>query len=118
MLNLFTLDSREVLSDLVLKPDLTLEWKRLIGIPVHESIGLNYTVVINSTKNSEMTFEIVTSMTSLSIAFLEEILTAQGSECVQFEFSVCSMTEAGTGQPTRITETLPICERIEVKIIS
>ena len=111
---IFILDNREVLGNLVLKPDLTLEWKRLIDIPVHDNITMTYTVAINSTENHEISLVNVTSMTSLSIAFLEEILTAQGSECMQFEFSVSSTTEAGTGPPARITENLPICERIGV----
>ena len=96
---------------MTLKPDLTLEWKRLIDIPTHDSITVNYTVVINSTEIEEMTFVNVTSMTSLSVRFLEEMLTARGNQCVEFEFTVSGMNEAGTGLPARITDTLPLCER-------
>ena len=95
-----------------MNPDLTLEWKRLVDIPIHDNNILSYTVVINSTKISDITFVNVTTKTSLSINFLEEILTAQGSECVEFEIFVSGMNKAGVGAPARITETLPICERI------
>ena len=102
---------------MVLKPDLTLEWKRLIDIPTNDSSTVNYTVVINSTEIKEMTFVNFTSMTSLSVRFIEEMLTARGSQCVKFEFSVSGMNEAGTGPPARITDTLPLCERMKVNIL-
>ena len=100
------------MGDLELKPDLTLEWKRRTGIPIHDSSTVNYTVVINGTEIKEMTFVNFTSMMSLSVRFLEEMLTARGNQCVEFEFSVSGMNEAGTGLPVRITDTLPLCERI------
>ena len=89
-----------------------MEWKRPAGIPIHDNITLNYTVVINSTEKSDMSFVNVTSMTSLSISFIEEILTTLGFECVEFEFSVSGTNLAGTGPSTRINESLPISERI------
>ena len=96
--------------DLILEPALTLEWKRPTNIPTHENVTVNYTVTINSTEEDGMNFVNVTSHTSLSVHFLEEILIAQRSECVEFEFSVSATNDAGTGPLTRILDTIPICK--------
>ena len=96
--------------NLLLQPALTLEWIRPTNIPGPGNVDVNYTVAINSTEENGMNFINVTSMTSLSVRFLEEILTAQGSECVEFEFFVSATNDAGTGPPAKILDTVPICK--------
>ena len=97
--------------DLILEPALTLEWNRpASNIPGPENVAVNYTVMINSTDDSGMNFLNVTSMTSISVHFLEEILVAEGSQCVEFEFSVSATNDAGTGPPAILLDTVPICK--------
>ena len=103
----------EVPNDLDLEPALTLEWNRPLNIPGPENIAVNYTVTINSIDGSGMNFQNVTSMTSISVRFLEEILITQGSECVEFEFFVSATNDAGTGPSARIQDTVPICKLLD-----
>ena len=103
--------------DLILEPALTLEWTRPTNIPGPENVDVNYTVIINSTKDSGMIYQNVTSMTSLSVQFLEEIISSQGSQCVEFEFIVSATNDAGTGPPARILDTVPICKLIKLQYL-
>ena len=101
----------EAPGELMLEPTLTLlEWARPGNIPGPGNVDVNYTVVINRTDNSGMTFQYVTSMTSFSVQFLEEMLTAEGRQCVEFEFFVSATNDAGTGPFARILDTVPICK--------
>ena len=105
-------DSPEAPGNLILEPALTLEWTRpIIGnIPGPENVNISYTVVINSTEDNGLSYQNVTSMTSLSVHFVEEIISAQGSQCVEFEFIVSATNDAGTGPSTSILDTVPICK--------
>lgn len=105
-------DSPGAPDNLILQPALTLEWTRpTIGdIPGPENIKINYTVIINSTEDDGLNFKNITSMTSISLLFLEEIIFAQGSQCVEFEFIVSATNDAGTGPSTSILDTIPICK--------
>ena len=105
-------DSPEAPGNLILEPALTLEWTRpTIGnIPGPENVNISYTIVINSTEDNGLSYQNVTSMTSLSVHFVEEIISAQGSQCVEFEFIVSATNDAGTGPSTSILDTVPICK--------
>ena len=59
-----------------------------------------------------MNYQNVTEMLSLSVFFLEEIISSQGSQCVEFEFIVTATNDAGTGPPIRLMDTVPICESV------
>ena len=52
----------------------------------------------------------ITTETDISVRFLENVLATEGSQCVEFEFFVTGMNDAGIGQTVRIFETVPICE--------
>ena len=98
-------------SDLILKPALTLEWNRPpTNISQPENVPVSYNVMINRTGGGERNFQSTTSMTSISVHFLEEMLTAEGSQCVEFEFFVSATNDAGTGSPAKILDTVPICK--------
>ena len=79
-------------------------------IPGPENVNITYNIVINSTEDNGLNFLNVTSMTTLSVLFLEEIISAQGSQCVEFEFTVSATNDAGTGPSTSILDTVPICK--------
>ena len=84
-----------------------LVWDRPTNVP--NEVNITYTVEINSTDGS-MSFQNITSETTFSVHFLEEILPAVGSQCVEFEFFVFATNDAGTGPTVRILDTVPICK--------
>ncbi len=100
--------------DFILEPALTLEWNRPTNIPGPENVDVNYTITINSIEDDipPMNYQNFTSMISLSVVFLEEIISAQGSQCVEFEFIINATNDAGTGPSTRFIDTVPICKSI------
>ena len=91
-----------------------LTWTRPQTVPVE--VPISYTIEINSTDENGMNFQNTTSGTSLSVHFLEELLTTTGSQCVEFEFFVTGMNDAGIGQTVRIFETVPICELVKCEL--
>ena len=105
-------DSPGAPDNLILEPALTLEWTRpTIGdIPEPENVNISYTITINSTEDNRLRYQNITSMTSLSVLFLEEIISAKESQCVEFEFIVSATNGAGTGPATSILDTVPICK--------
>ena len=84
-----------------------LVWDRPTNVP--SEVNITYTVEINSTDGS-MSFQNITSETTFSVHFLEEMLPAIGSQCVEFEFFVSATNDAGTSPAFRILDTVPICE--------
>ena len=107
-------DPPEAPRDLILEPALTLEWTRPTNIPGPENVDVNYTITINSIDNGvpPMNYQNFTSMTSLSVLFLEEIISTQGSQCVEFQFIISATNDAGTGPSMRLIDTVPICKLI------
>ena len=77
-----------------------------------DQVTVSYIVEINSTEESELNFRNVTSLTSLSVHFLEELL-AMG-QCIMFDFTVRGSNEAGLGPLSSITDTVPICEETHI----
>lgn len=75
-------------------------------------MDVNYTITINSIEDGvpPVNYRNVTSMTSLSVRFLEE-----GSQCVEFEFIINATNDAGTGPSTRFIDTVPICKSINIE---
>ena len=88
-------------------PSLMLVWDRPTNVP--SEVSITYTVEINSTDGS-MSFQNITSETTFSVHFLEEMLPVAGSQCVEFEFFVSATNDAGTGPTVRILDTVPICK--------
>ena len=107
-------DPPEAVREFILEPALTLEWSRPTNIPGPEDVDVSYTITINSIEDvvPPMNYQNVTSMTSLSVLFLEEIISAQGSQCVEFEFIINATNDAGTGPSMRFVDTVPICKLI------
>ena len=107
-------DPPEAPRDFILEPSLTLEWTRPTNIPGPENVDVNYTITINSIDDGvpPMNYQNFTSMTLLSVLFLEEIISVQGSQCVEFEFIINATNDAGTGPSTRLIDTVPICKLI------
>ena len=96
---------------LSLLPSLTLEWSRP-SVPAFTQlqVPISYTVEINATEESGMSFTNITSDTSLSVQYLEDMLRDSERECVEFEFIVSATNDAGTGPLATIQDTIPICE--------
>ena len=105
---LFDSGPPEVPGNLMLLPALTLEWTRPQNVPI--AVPISYTIEINATDGNGMNSVNITSETALSVHFLEELLTTTGSQCVEFEFFVSGMNDAGTGPRDSILDTVPICE--------
>ena len=91
-------------------PSLTLEWDRPTNVP--DRVPVTYQVEINSTGGSGMNFVNITTLTSLSVHFLEELLTT--GQCVMFDFFVRASNDAGTSPLAGIVDTVPICELIQL----
>ena len=110
--HVYFLDPPEAPRDFIIEPALTLEWSRPTNIPGPENVNVTYTITINSIEDDvpPMNYQNSTSMTSLSVVFLEEIISAQGNQCVEFEFIISATNDAGTGPSTRFIDTVPICE--------
>lgn len=103
----------DVPGNLVLIPDiseLTLEWDRPTNVP--PQIPITYLIEINSTEENGTNFPpLNTTSTSMSIHFIEELLTP--GDCYMFEFYVSGSNEAGSGSLAWIVDTVPICELIK-----
>ena len=95
-------------NDFTLEPSLTLLWTRPSNVPLQ--VSTYYTVEINATEDGGMKFKNFTSDTSLSVQFLEKLLSDLESECVEFEFFVRATNDAGTGPSVRVVDTVPICK--------
>ena len=109
---IYFLDPPEAPLDFILEPALTLEWNRPTNIPGPENVNVTYAITINSIEDDvpPMNYQNSTSMTSLSVVFLEEIISAQGNQCVEFEFIINATNDAGTGPSRSFIDTVPICK--------
>ena len=59
-----------------------------------------------------MNFRNITSETSFSVQFLEDMLQLTDGECVEFQFFVFATNDAGSGPLARLKDTVPICKYI------
>ena len=106
----FNVDSPNVPVDLTLQPSLMLQWSRPLNVP--SQVPISYTIESNATDGSGMNFINITSETSFSVQFLEDMLQLTAGECVEFEFFVFATNDAGSGPLVRVMDTVPICEFI------
>ena len=93
---------------LTLQPSLMLQWSRPLNVP--SQVPISYTIESNATDGSGMNFRNITSETSFSVQFLENMVLATDSECVEFQFIVTPANGAGTGPLARVVDTVPICK--------
>ena len=93
---------------LTLQPSLMLQWSRPLNVP--SEVPISYTIESNATDGSGMNFRNITSETSFSVQFLENMVLATDSECVEFQFFVTPANDAGTGPLARVVDTVPICK--------
>ena len=92
---------------------LVLEWDRPDNVPIE--VVVNYTVIINSADENITVYNEnlhTVNQTSVSLQFLENRLRNDRTDhdCIMFEFSVSGSNDAGTGQPTGIVDTIPLCK--------
>ena len=90
---------------------LILEWDRPSNAPIE--VAVNYTVTINSADENITVYNenlYTVNQTSVSLQFLENQLRKDRADCIMFEFSVSGSNDAGTGQPTKIVDTIPLCK--------
>ena len=73
---------------------------------MESNVSIHYNLEITSAQGNFGPF--VTSGTSYSIHFLEEL--QMNNTCEMFQFSVRAVNDAGRGDPRTIPETVPICK--------